>query len=85
MQITVKFTNVYGGREHHNTQTFDVKEVSADTIADGGDSLEDWAYANIFPQTGDGNAEDADAGYFAEVLDCAEQPALVGREFSWGV
>ncbi|UAK38409.1 hypothetical protein K8O93_00990 [Gordonia bronchialis] len=82
MKLTVKFTDVYDGEEHERVETIDVNEPSDLTF---GDALDDWAYDEIFPHTGDGNAVDKDAGYFAEIIACDEAPGLVGQEFEWGV
>lgn len=77
MQITVDFTDVYGGEEHRRTETFDVPAPEAL------DDLEDWAGDNILPRTGDGNAVDKEAGYFTKITACADIPDLVGHEFEW--
>lgn len=76
MKVTVKFTDVYDGAEYPRTQTIDVPAPAGD--------LDDWAYDSLFPLTGDGRPHD-EAGYFAEITDCAERSDLVGREFSWGI
>lgn len=76
MKVTVKFTDVYDGAEYPRTQTVDVPDPAGD--------LEDWAYDNLFPLTGDCRPHD-EAGYFAEIIDCEEYGDLVGREFPGGV
>lgn len=81
MWMTVEFTNVYDGEEHCSRAT-----VEVDTPPNGGDedALDEWAEENIRPHTGDGNATCEDAGYFADIVACADRPDMVGREFSWG-
>ncbi|GAS94834.1 hypothetical protein MMAG44476_22122 [Mycolicibacterium mageritense DSM 44476 = CIP 104973] len=76
MQITVDFTDLYDGSEYKRTETFDVEPPSGD--------LDDWAYDNIFPRTGDGRAHER-AAYFATITVFADRPDLVGREFEWGL
>ncbi|BBX87968.1 hypothetical protein [Mycolicibacterium aubagnense] len=80
MQITVAFTDVYDGEEHEHTETFDVPVPSDLTDSD---QMDDWAGDNILPRTGDGNAVDKEAGYYAKVTECADLSDLVGREFEW--
>jgi hypothetical protein len=79
MQLTVRFTDVYDGREWPRTETLDVPGPPPSD-----EDLEEWAEENLYPLTGDGRAHDV-SGYFAEILTSPEQPHLVGREFSWGV
>ena len=78
MQMTVEFTNVYDGDEHISRATVEVEDPPVDE-----DDLEDWAEENLYPHTGDGNAVDKDAGYFADIVACTERPDLVGKEFQW--
>lgn len=80
MQMTVKFTNVYDGEEHINSATV---EVDTPPDVDADDELHEWATDNLYPHTGDGNAVDKHAGYFAAVISCPERPDLVGKEFEW--
>ncbi|XAO35581.1 hypothetical protein SEA_MORGANA_147 [Gordonia phage Morgana] len=82
MKITVKFTDVYGGREHVRTEEIDVESPTPGDLA--GDLL-DWADDELMEHTGDGNASTIDAGYFAEITECVDMPELVGREFDWGI
>ena len=82
MRITVLITNVYDGAEHPNTVTFDAPPAPRSS---DDEAMDDWAYENIFPRTGDGNAINKKAGYFAEIRACEERPDLVGREFEWGI
>ncbi|MFA5709295.1 hypothetical protein [Mycolicibacterium sp.] len=78
MQITVKFTDVYDGTEYPRTETFDAPAPAADK------DIDDWAYDNIFPRTGDGREHD-ESGYYAKITVCSDRPDLVGREFEWGI
>ncbi|UBV20309.1 MULTISPECIES: hypothetical protein [Mycolicibacterium] len=83
MEMTVEFNNVYGGREHPVTETI---TVEAPSKADEEDDFLNWADENLHPHTGDGHAAaDKHAGYFATIVECAERPDLVDREFTWGV
>ena len=78
MWMTLEFTNVYDGAEHISRSTVEVDAPPAES-----DDLEDWAGEYLYPHAGDGNAVDKDAGYFADIVACAERPELVGREFQW--
>ena len=77
--MTVEFTSVYDGEEHISRATVEVEAPPVDE-----DDLDEWAEENLRIHTGDGNAVDKDAGYFADIVTCAERPDLVGSEFSWG-
>ncbi|QWS68254.1 hypothetical protein SEA_VANLEE_138 [Gordonia phage VanLee] len=79
VRIPVKFTDVYDGVEHERVAYVDV------TVPDQDADIEEWADDQIRPHTGDGNAVDKDAGYFAEIVSFHARPDLVGREFEWGV
>ncbi len=50
MNITVKFTDVYGGEEHERTEEIAVKRPV--TLA--GEAFDEWALDEIFEHTGDG-------------------------------
>lgn len=76
MQLTVKYTDVYDGAEYPRTETFDVPAPVGD--------IEDWAYDHLYSRSGDGRGH-GEAGYFAEVIACAERPELENRQFAWGV
>ena len=82
MKVTVLFTDCYPDGEKVRTETLDLPP------APGGDSYSDevmdWAADHIRPHTGTGRCH-GDAGYFAEVMGCDDQPFLLGREFTWGV
>lgn len=80
MNITVKFTDVYGGEEHERTEEIAVKRPV--TLA--GEPFDEWALDEIFEHTGDGNATDTNSAYFAEIVASPDMPELVGREFEWG-
>ncbi|MFT4044855.1 MAG: hypothetical protein QM673_16970 [Gordonia sp. (in: high G+C Gram-positive bacteria)] len=82
MEITVRFTNVYDGGEHVHDETLVVPAPAAE---DFDNEFEEWSDDNLFPHTGDGNATDRDATYYADVLACASCPDLQGREFTWGI
>lgn len=77
MRIDVKFTDVYDGAEHPRTVTLNVP------LPPAGSDIEEWADDHLFPHTGDGNAINSTAGYYAEILDAPEAPFLNGREFDW--
>lgn len=81
--MTVKFTDVYDGEEHARVEEIDVTAPQLVGEELDGDLIEDWADEEIRPHTGDGNAIDKNAGYFAEIMSCDEYPSLVGREFEW--
>lgn len=78
MKMSVKFTDVYDGVEYPRTEEIDVAAPPES------DDLDDWAYNNLFPHTGTGRDHE-ESGYFAEIVDCPERAALVGREFEWGI
>lgn len=78
MELTVLFTDVYDGREHPRTETFDAP------VPDDIEDLDDWAYDHLHSRCGDGRNH-REAGYFAEITACDELPALVSREFAWGI
>ncbi len=78
MKLTVLFTDVYDGHEYPRTETFDAP--APPDVED----LDDWAYDNLHTRSGDGRAHH-ESGYFAEIKACDELPALVGREFEWGI
>ncbi|KMV17549.1 hypothetical protein ACT17_14730 [Mycolicibacterium conceptionense] len=80
MRITVLITNVYDGAEYTDTVSFDAPPAPR---SGDDEAMDDWAYDNIYPHTGDGR-EHEEAGYFAEIKACDERPDLVGREFEWG-
>ena len=80
MWMTVEFTDVYDGEEHIRRDTV---EVDTPPAATQGDALEEWAEENLREHTGDGNAVDKDAGYFAAIVACTDRPDLVGKEFEW--
>lgn len=90
MQVTVLFTDVYGGVEHPHTETFDVAHPPG-WLPDAGlgevdtFDLDTWADEHLYPHTGQGEFDNVEAGYFAEIISCEECPGLVGSEFSWGV
>lgn len=79
MQMTVEFTDVYDGDEKTR-----VRDIDVPAPATGAD-MDDWAYDNLFPHTGDGDHPSGNAGYFADVKACKDRPELVGREFTWGL
>ncbi|QXN74354.1 hypothetical protein SEA_CAFASSO_139 [Gordonia phage Cafasso] len=79
MKMTVTFTDVYGGREHVRTEEIDVERPDALE----GEEFDEWADDELLEHTGDGNASNVDAGYFAEIVACADMPELVGKEFEW--
>ncbi|UVK59877.1 hypothetical protein SEA_OBLADI_138 [Gordonia phage ObLaDi] len=80
MKMTVKFTDVYDHEEHERTEEIDVERPS--TLE--GEEFDEWAIDEIMEHTGDGNAISKQAGYFAEIVACADMPELVGTEFEWG-
>ena len=80
MWMTVEFTDVYDGEEHIRRDTVEVDTPPASTEED---ALEEWAEENLLEHTGDGNAVDKDAGYFAAIVACPDRPDLVGKEFEW--
>lgn len=81
MQVTIQFNDIYGGSDHIRVETLDVP--APDSTSTG--AIEDWFCDDVFPHTGDGNAADDDtASYEVKVIACADYPALVGREYSWG-
>jgi len=82
MELTARFTNTYDGEEHVHDE---ILTLPTPTSVDFDEDLQEWSEDHLFPRTGDGNAIDQDAGYFVEILACAECPTLVGREFAWGI
>ena len=88
MLITLQIENVYADGDSTRETLYDVKVPKAPTDPD---EHEEWAEDNLFPLTGTGryagNGTDEttpDAAYFVEVL-AAEDPALVGRKYEWGL
>ncbi|MFZ2239807.1 MAG: hypothetical protein WAV90_09730 [Gordonia amarae] len=77
VDITVKFTDVYGGSEIERTERIAVCRPGAQ------DDIDEWADEFLRPHTGSGRS--GDAGYFAEIVDFPGRPDLVGHEFTWGV
>lgn len=80
MKMTILFTDVYDGTEYPRTETIDV----ADPPAPDAD-FDDWAYDEIYPNTGTANFAHDESGYFAKITECPPRPDLVGREFAWGI
>ncbi|MEB3023029.1 MULTISPECIES: hypothetical protein [Mycolicibacter] len=80
MRMSVMFTSVYDGAEQVRTDALDVEPpgVTEDEVAE-------WADEHLRPRTGEGNLTSRNPGYFAEIIECADRPDLVGREFTWGV
>jgi len=91
MLIKVKIDNVYDDGTIRETKTVNIPEPPTPLDFDS-EAHEDWAYDNLFCLTGTGRyaGNDAgetstpDAGYFVEVL-TADDPALVGRKYEWGI
>lgn len=80
MKITVLFTDVYDGAEYPRTEVLDVPPALS-----GDEARSEWADEHLEQHTGIGNLTAKESGYFAEIQACAEQPELVGAEFTWGV
>lgn len=78
MKLKIKCTNVYAGEEIVNVQDVDVPAPDSDFT---NDELEDWGMEELMQFTGTGRTS-GHAGYFVEVLECAERPELVGFEVS---
>ncbi len=78
VEIQVRFIDIYDDIDHVHTEKIYVRPLAED------DDLDEWAFDEIFPHTGDGNASGKHAGYFAEIIDCTEDLGLVGAEFEWG-
>lgn len=80
MLVTVKITNVYGWDEKSHVETADVLPVPNALCED---SVSEWAVDELFPLTGDGRDDAAQAGHFVEIVECPAQPTLEGQNFEW--
>lgn len=80
MQITVKIEDTYSnGDSFERTMTEEVSDY------DPSDDIDDWAYDNLFQLTGQGpQYSNVDGGHDVTVLECAENPDLVGKAFEFG-
>lgn len=79
MKLKVHITNIYADDLIELDQDID---VPAPAHIDDEEEMEDWSLDHLMPLTGTGRTDANDpAGYFVEVLECAEEPALVG--FKW--
>jgi hypothetical protein len=90
MLIKVKIDNVYDEGTIQETRTVNVPEPPSLVVESP--EHEDWAYDNLFCLTGTGRYAGNDAGetstpdgaYFLEILS-ADEPALVGKKYEWGL
>lgn len=79
IRLTLRIENIYeDGETVITTPTVTVPAAPEDP-----EDWDHWAEDHLYPLTGTGQPE-GDAGYFIEVTESPDYPALIGAEFEYG-